>query len=213
MKYLFKLKKKEYEEGANLAENNAIAHLDASFVLSENKLYSFAVTHCILCVEELTKASVLKLKAIDNKINIPDFDKYFHSHNTKHQSIFKLLGATINLNKSNEEIKKHNEIFMWIIIAVAGIILYKKVVSKDEKEGIDDPLAHINSIESLRLSSIYVELLENRNWHSPQISFSQEFCKEIQEFTVQIFNELSVTLFDKKVDRTNINRFLEQLHK
>ena len=97
MKYLHKLKRTEYDEGAKLSLANAFDHFNAAIKLGESELYGFACSHLVLTLEELAKASVLKIRAIDNSIEIEDLRSYFHSHKTKHKSISNLFIHHLNI--------------------------------------------------------------------------------------------------------------------
>lgn len=211
MKDLHILEQQEYSVGADLALKNSIQHLDASFLLSKNSMYGFAISHCVLSAEELAKASVLKLKSIDSNIQIPNFNKYFYSHKIKHDSILQLVQATLLLNKSNEEIEKFNQVILVTVLAIAALKLLKLVDGKEKNE--QDSISKIESIEVLRLYCTYVGLLDNRNWHSPQQDFHADFCNDIQEITVNILNELNTTLFDGQINNANIEKYVSYLKK
>lgn len=71
--------------------------LTRAIKLGEGELYGFECSHLVLTLEELAKASVLKIRAIDNSIEIDDLRAHVHSHRTKHKSISSLLSISSNI--------------------------------------------------------------------------------------------------------------------
>lgn len=195
MKSIHKLKKIEYQEGAEKALHNSQKHYDASITLAKAKLYPFAITHLIISAEELTKAVVLKIKSIDNSINIPDIEKYFKSHNHKHNKLFQLSKLANEFNPPKKKDKKEQDLALLIvglIIVVSAYFQHIKDKEKSEEELAIENADAIDSIEKIRISSIYVEFLYSRKWRMP----FEEYTKENYESFESIYNQFIPKISD-----------------
>lgn len=203
------LTKERYKQGYELVLENAETHLFIASKIAETSNYGIAISHLILSLEELAKAAKLKIKSIDNSIEIKNLNEYFYKHYTKHKAIFRLYFAslpdTIKENASKKSSQKSNDFLVGIIILL--IILY--ILVSDHFVTIRKNLFNLNKI---RNDGFYVNFDEkNKEWQTPSNVYNEQRYNEIKDFTDQIFDSLKRTLFADKINTRNIHAFIEKL--
>jgi AbiV family abortive infection protein len=199
MKELYKLKKEEYRVGAEKTLLNSQKHYEASLVLSKAGLYPFAITHIISAAEELMKAMVLRIKSIDNGIAIPNLDEYFKKHKTKHDTLLRAI------KYANKDVQIDGATAVLALIVI--LILSLTTINKPD-DGKDD----INSIEKIRLSTIYVEFLNSRKWRTPQNEYGQQQYKMINDFYKEV-EPVFENLFNNNIPVESLKDFIDNVLK
>lgn len=77
-----------------------------------------------LAMEELTKSVILQIKSINNLIPVKDLDKYFTSHETKHNAGLELyIKIESNYKDDNDEFNSNDDSKTSLVIAIAVIAL------------------------------------------------------------------------------------------
>lgn len=164
-------------------------------------------------MEELAKASILRIKSINNQIKINNLDEYFRSHSLKHKSIYKIFLASLDLssNKDNNKTDKNeiNKDFLTaILIIIIGVIIY--FLNKDSK--LTNKTANINSLESMRKSGFYVGFdSNNRKWEIPNEIIDKENYTDFKIIVDSAFETREKSLFKKCISTKNIIEFTDKL--
>lgn len=207
MKSIFKLKKKEYAHGAQLALQNAKGLVEVAQKASEIEQYGVAVSLLIVGLEELAKASVLQMKALDNSLKINNLNEYFHSHKTKHESIFKLFVSSLEyleetpIQEKEQSLSKEGLLVGIILVIIIGLIFF-----------FSKSFQPLNSLETLRMSGFYVGInKETADWETPSKIFDKEQYDSFKELTDEAFHTLEGALFSGRINAKNVVEFAESL--
>lgn len=225
MKDLYKLKQSDYEIGANLALKNAQSHLEVSKKASEMQQFGIATSILIIASEELAKASILKIRAINNSIRIDNLSDYFYSHSTKHKSIFKIFTTSLEYleNREPDTEKKLSISNKELLIIIAGISLFfalwehftkdNEVILKDSEQGNDsENTREKNSFEDMRQAGFYLGFnSDNRQWEIPNEIFNQDQYNTLKEIIEMAFDSIEKSLFGFKINSKNIVEFVDKL--
>lgn len=205
------LSKIEYNKGAETALKNSKLHLDTAKLLKKNNIYPFAITHCILSIEEMIKASILKIKATDDSLEIKHFLKYFSSHKVKHRSIFYFIQATYEINSENKIFEK---IYLQLNTLLAGVILATigKMVFHNEKDIFKTGNDLVDSIEKTRLTSTYIELGQENTWNSPKEIYDLEECNMVLRLAKEIQLGFKLSFFDGKINSDDLKALIDKLN-
>lgn len=214
MKHIYQLKKNEYQHGANLAFENAKNHFNVANKAAEIEHYGIASSLLVVAAEELAKASVLKIKSINNSIRIDNLDEYFRNHSTKHESIFKIFAASLDSirvdstetpNDKNIDDNANLDLIILIIVVIIGVIMY---FNKDAEITKND----FQSLEDIRKAGFYLGFdQENRKWEVPEKRFSEEQYNNFRETAKLAFDTLEKSLFGDKFDSKSIIEFADKL--
>jgi hypothetical protein len=201
------LTKERYKQGYELVLENAETHLFIASKIAETSNYGIAISHLILSMEELAKAALLKIKSIDDSIEIKNLNKYFHNHFIKQEAMFKLyfasLSDTIKENASKKSSKKSNDSLEVIIILLIGLFLFK--------DHLND-LNNLFNLNKIRNDGFYVAFDDKNNeWQTPSNVYNEQRYNEIKDFTDQVFDLLKRTLFADKINTGDIYALIEKL--
>lgn len=219
MRHLYRLRKEEYSQGANFCLQNAKNILSVSNQSANINQFAIANSLLITSIEELAKASVLKIKSINNNIRIDNLNEYFWSHTVKHKSIYKIFFASLSFSipeSSNKKQQKNKDNEFWItiliIIIILGLVVYffRDQINEDKNSfttNEDD-----DSMEKLRRSGLYVGFdSENRTWEVPSRLITKESYEEFKDMVDLAFLEIEHALFDGKIHKENIIEFADKL--
>ena len=218
-KTLYKLSKKEYQNGATLTFENAKNLLEVAKKASEIDKFGVATSLLVIAAEELAKASILKIKAIHPLINIKNLSSYFHSHKVKHESIANIFFASNDYmnetkQKSTKTSKELNEnkdtdIDFWIVIIIITIIIGVIYFFTKHIKTVNDSK---DLLEDMRKSGFYVEFnQEKQKWEVPKENFDKEKYNEFSNIINEVFETIEKTLFGDKIHKNNIIEFADKL--
>ncbi len=220
MKHLFKLKKKEYEEGARLALLNGKNHLAVAKAAANLQQFGIATSLLVIGLEELAKASVLKIKSIDNNIRINNLQDYFRKHDLKHETIYQLFfAAKITVSDNEDETEGSGEttkgsfqsvvLVILLIVIILGTAIY--LIGKEEGENISNN-ENTSPLEGIRKSGFYLNFdSNNREWEYPNNHFTKAEYIEFEELVNLVFNDVEESLFKGKINKDNIIAFADAL--
>lgn len=210
MKFLHRLKKEQYQFGADAALSNAKDHLAVSKMCASNNIIGIANSHLIIACEELCKASILRVKSLLPQVSISDFNQYFYSHEVKHKKIWEIYSAVYQLSDSresritaNQESSINNDnwkILLFIILALAIIAFTNKDKENPEM-----------SLEEMRIRGFYVDLKDDKSWLVPNLIFSLDDFNNHLEVVQTIFTEIETKLFNKDISGSELNNIATQL--
>jgi AbiV family abortive infection protein len=113
------LSKSQLLEGCSLCFQNSEDHLLAAEMLISSKLYGMSSSHIILGMEELCKAVILKLTAIDSSAIEGDLNKYFYNHPPKHEKLKKMVTFLVE-----KELKALSPTQLFLVVGVIILLLY-----------------------------------------------------------------------------------------
>ncbi len=209
MKRISQLKKPDYLEGARLALNNAEDHLMLSQKAAEEHKYGIAVSMLITSSEELIKASILRLKSIDNTLRIDKFDNYFRSHSQKHEAFFKVLLK--NNANSIESASKDDQLSISMII---GIMILSYAFSEKQKDSKKSNFEKVFEWDQRRTSGLYVSFnREEEKWETPSGIYSREDFNDYDEFIRNGFKELKNICFSGRYSENEILNYFDTIAK
>lgn len=207
MKYLYKLKKEQYQQGANAALSNAKDHLIISELCSEKGIIGMANSHLVIACEELCKASILKIKSLLPHIKIADLKEYFFDHKIKHKKIQVIYIAVTLL--SNENFKNNKHILStnntWKVLLLLILILIALAFTNKS-----NPNAEM-SFEEMRTRGFYVDLKDDKSWLIPNELFAQQDFKPLLSQVKDVFREIEDMLFDGKLTHDELEQLARQL--
>lgn len=214
MKYLHHLTKDEYHKGANAALTNAKAHLKIAGASASLSHFGIGLSHLIIACEELSKASVLRIKFLDPGLLIKDLYKYFRLHTTKHNGFLKIFGFLLNLEVENKTLNPDskseteqenplNATLACILIIIASFAI--KSFSK-EMAGIN-----VDTFERLRQRGFYVDFLDDKRWMIPDEVISEHRYRTIATVIEKMFEAIELHLFNKEVERQQLSVLIQKL--
>lgn len=195
MKYLHRLKKTEYCEGANIAFVNAKAHLDVAILCSSNNHHGIAASHLIIACEELCKASILRIKFLIPNLKVSDLNKYFSDHRVKHDRIAEILVVLCGFeeDKVNDEPLK-SDVSSFNNVILSGLILFAIIIVLLSKEPNNDTSM---TPEEMRVRGFYVDLKDDKTWKTPNDFFTKEQFEEHLTSVLAIFEIVESKLLNK----------------
>jgi len=200
------LTKERYKQGYELVLENAETHLFIASKIAETSNYGIAISHLVLSLEELAKAAKLKIKSIDNSIEIKNLNEYFYKHFTKHKAIYKLYFASLPDTKKENASKKSSQKSNDFLIIIALFILFIFV-----PDFVND-LNNLFDLNKIRNDGFYVDFDDKNNeWRTPSNVHNEQKYNAIKDLTDQIFDSLKRTLFADKINIGNIHAFIEKL--
>jgi len=180
-----RLKQVEYQTGAKLAFENFDDLLEISEKASQLGKFGTASSLCVLALEELTKSVILKLKAINNSIPIKDLNKYFTSHETKHNAGLNLY-STIN-SKYEDNSKpsiKDEKTNLYQLAAIALIAIWAYYYANKEVKYENSVGKSKSFFDIIKESGFYVGYDESaRQWNSPKSQHDKKSYEGIYELT------------------------------
>jgi len=199
------LKKIEYLNGANLALENAKAHLDVANLSAKSKHYGIASSLLILSIEELAKACALRLKSINNNIPVNNLEKYFKNHKIKQKSIIQIFYSSLGFSIEKGEIKIEKKEAYVIVFVIIIAIIY----SYTNKNKTINPKSEYDKIKESGFYFSYCEV--NRKWISPQENYDIKNFKPFKESIDDLFEIIELNLFGDKINESNIIEFAESM--
>lgn len=205
MKDLYKLKKTEYQQGAETCLSNAKDHLHIAKVSAENNCSGIGTSHLVIACEELCKASILRIKSLDHKVPVLNLNKYFTDHRLKHENIFKLLDTAQKFEKNrisserNKKSPQDTSIGTGVSAIIAIFILYFifKKTEKPKSEG-NRKSSERSFMEQLRVQGFYVDLNEERVWTHPNTSIPMDNFQVYFEIAEDLFKKIEDHLFNRQ---------------
>lgn len=211
MKFLHRLKKEQYQVGADAALSNAQDHLTVSKMCASNNIIGIANGHLVIACEELCKASILRVKSLLPQVNISDLNQYFYSHEVKHKKIWEIFSAVCQLTDSsgekkipaNQENTKSDD--NWKVVLVVILALLIIAFTKKGKEDTE------MSLEEMRIRGFYVDLKDDKSWLVPNLMFSANDFNNHLELVQTIFTEIETKLFNKDISSNELNNIATQL--
>jgi AbiV family abortive infection protein len=209
MKDLFNMKESEYKIGSEMSLKNAKDHLEIARLAETINLHGISISHLILSLEELAKASILKLKSVNKELKIKNFRQYFKSHGIKHDAIFKFYIAALYYNSDEDDLNlqndKHDDWPNLLIFFITLLVVL--VVNQDDTDTLEE-----SPLDNIRNSGFYVNFNEKTSeWESPNLKFDKSF-NEYYEIVIQIFSALEETLFKNKISNENLIRFVSLMN-
>lgn len=120
-----------------MALDNANEFLVIAEFCQHRNLFAKGATHLVFALEELSKAAVLQLKALNPQIRITNLYDYFHKHNVKHVSIVQLVsvlkGSDVDAAGTAADLPSERAVGITLIAFIAllfiGYLLIKKADS------------------------------------------------------------------------------------
>lgn len=212
MASIYKLKQTEYRTGALLAYENFESLLEISKKAAHIENFGAASSLCVLAMEELTKSVILQIKSINNLIPVKDLDKYFTSHETKHNAGLDLyIKIESNYKDDNDEFNSNDDSKTSLVIAIAVIALlliwsYSKNVTKKDKK------KEKSYFDSIKESGFYVGYDESlRQWKSPKSEHTKKSFDDLLKITNDFVEKVRNWIFNGKLNEENIIDFLNCL--
>ena len=211
MKFLHRLKKEQYQFGADAALSNAKDHLAVSRMCASNNIIGIANSHLVIACEELCKASILRVKSLLPQLSISDLNQYFYSHEVKHKKIWEIFSAVCQLPNSNGEKKipaiqentKSDDNWKLLLIVILALVIIALTNKGKEDTGM--------SLEEMRIRGFYVDLKDDKSWLVPNLIFSPNDFNNHLELVQTIFTEIETKLFNKNISGNELNNIATQL--
>lgn len=212
MTSIYKLKQAEYHIGAMLAYENFESLLEISKNAAQIENYGAASSLCVLAMEELIKSVILQLKSINNSIPVKDLDKYFTSHETKHNAGLDLYIKIESIYGDDKEALNSNDnskLSLSIAIAVIALLLIWYFNNHDEKK---DKKRDKSYFDSIKESGFYVGYDESiRQWKSPKSEHSKKKFDDLLQLTNDFVGKVKNWIFNGNLNKDNIIDFLDSL--
>lgn len=212
MNSINRLEKAKYLEGANLTLEHSKDLFNTAIKAGELKSFGIASSLLVLSIEELAKATALKIKSINNQIHIVKLDKYFRSHVWKQIFIFEAMAVLVdteeNKNEEKIDLKNPNSTTIIIIGAVIAIAVCAYVILKNG----GNLKTNKSLLDDIKESGFYVGYDEGkREWKSPNQTNDEESYNNLRELTSKAFKLVEDSFFNKKMNASNIIDFVENL--
>ena len=196
---IYELSQEEYLQGANSTLNNAENILKfLKYPPSSEENFSIKISLMISSLEELSKAMVLKIKAVDKNISIHKFDAFFYNHLTKHTAthffgLWALVKSLEDLSVSKEFEKKFNKFIESLpltgiaVLGLLGLIVWS--ISRNQSDKKNNKQSKVErqpkndysnlyqkvDLEKFRQGGLYVDFDEKiRKWIIPKENFNIE---------------------------------------
>lgn len=221
MQNIKNLTQEEYSKGADLALQNAKDILVVSTEASKINKFACGKSLLIQSLEELTKASVLKIKSIDKNIKITNLHKYFKNHSLKHDAIDKIIessGSILYKSENANQEQNKNDRFFWIAFIGFALIIGLYISLLKEKKYQNSTTnnkkseSKINSLEKMRLLGFYLDYdPKSKKWLIPKNSTSENDFNEFNIYVLTLFGIIENSLFSNKIDKKNILDFIQKL--
>lgn len=190
---IHRLKKAEYEQGAHAALENAEEFMALAVFCQEREMFAKGAAHLIFVLEELAKAAILRLKALNPHICVANLEDYFHKHDVKHEGVSRMV-AVLDANESpttpepGESLsdgEKFGRIVLVAVIVLVVVFLLAKRKEARRREGLDDDAEHwLGNFrqfhEQVRQAGLYVEFDEpTRTWLKPSDAIDESVFKMV----------------------------------
>ena len=199
---LLNLKKTQYQEGAELALENAESLLEIAKTCHQKGFNGNGASILITSLEELSKSAYLKIKAHNPHIVIKELESFFKDHKIKHQAIIKLYSKTIinNINALPEE--KQNSAGL---VVIGTFLILAFVASKAEQP--------INfDLEKVRQRGYYVNFDEAKSyWRSPKDLIPSESFSAYISVVESIFENVKKDLFNGSLTDIHTKKYIDEL--
>lgn len=178
---LHRLKKAEYEQGAHAALENAEEFMALAVFCQERAMFAKGAAHLVFVLEELSKAAILRLKALNPHICVANLEDYFHKHDVKHDGVSRMV-AVLDARESTptpeqstplSDGEKFGRIVLVAVVVLVVIFMLAKRKEARRREGLDDDAEHwLGNFrqfhEQVRQAGLYVEFDEStRTWVKP----------------------------------------------
>lgn len=178
---LHRLKKAEYEQGAHAALENAEEFMTLAVFCQERAMFAKGAAHLVFVLEELAKAAILRLKALNPHICVANLEDYFHKHDVKHDGVSRMV-AVLDASESTtppepgeplSDGEKFGRIVLVAVVVLVVVFMLAKRKEARRREGFDDDAEHwLGNFrqfhEQVRQAGLYVEFDEpTRTWVKP----------------------------------------------
>ena len=188
---LHRLKKVEYEPGAQAAFSNAEEFMVLAEFSHQKGLFAKGAAHLVFALEELSKAAYLRLKALNPHICIANLKDYFHKHQVKHDGMSRLIAVLDDTESATaaepdeplSDGEKFGRIVLIAVIVLVVVFMLAKRKEAHRREGLDDDAKHwLGNFrqfhEQVRQAGLYVEFDEpTRTWVKPSDAIDESVFK------------------------------------
>lgn len=199
---LLNLKKIQFQEGADLALENAENLLKIAKSCHQMGLSGNGTSILITSLEELSKASYLKIKEQNPEIVVKELEGFFRSHKVKHQAIIRLYTKSVT-NNLKALPKEHQCVGGFVII---GVLLVLAVIA--EKNGFSLKL----DLEKIRQRGYYVNFKNDETrWLSPKDLIGPDGFGDFIEIVEHVFTNVKKDLFHGQLTDINTKEYINEL--
>lgn len=196
---IFKLNKKQYQEGATLTLQNAENLFEIAKSCHEKGFHGNGASILITALEELSKATYLQIKAHYPQIVITDLESYFYKHTVKHKAIMRLSFKSFIENIRNRIERKEQLIIFGLVAIIILVFIKENTIS-------------IQDIEKMRQSGYYVNFIKDEIcWESPTDLISCDEFSDLLDFADSIFKDIKQGIFQKELTEIQMRQFIESL--
>lgn len=200
-----RLQKKDYQIGSKEGLKNAKNLLTTAKLAGNEKLFGTARSLLIIACEELAKSVMLKIKDVDNTIEIKNLNAYFKGHKIKHDLTFKFFLLIIEEKWENEKSSKEDKM---VAIALLLVVVFLFVTSDDITETYIKRL----SLERIRQKGLYLEYYSDvKKWNFDTLKLDLKAYEDALKLTKGIFEYVEIQFFSKKVSKERVVNFLKDL--
>lgn len=197
-KSILKLKKVQYNEGANLTLQNAENLFEIAKLCNQKGFAGNGASILITSLEELAKAAYLKIKAHNPHIVVKELEGFFKNHKVKHGAIVQLY---IKIFKKLPQ--QQQEAFGLAILF--GILYIFYIVLKTNQSVAFD-------LETIRQRGYYVNFIEDENrWKAPKDLVSSEDFPQFIELAENLFENVKKDLFEGKLTDEHTKQYIQEL--
>lgn len=199
---------KEFDLGSKLALENAKSHFKIAKISSNENQYGIATGLLILSIEELAKATILKIKSKHKHISVKNIEKCFYNHGFKHAIFINITSQIIlkNEKEKNEVDQNYNDLSIILIISIS-ILIYIIWHSFSEKK-----LTRKKSVlDVVKESGFYFGYSDRGSWEIPNKIYTHESTKVLIDMVQRAFNIIENFIFNEDISSHEIISFVEQL--
>lgn len=199
---LLNLKKIQFQEGADLALENAENLLVIAKTCHHNGFNGNGTSILITSLEELSKAAYLKIKAHNPHVVITELESFFKDHKVKHQAIIRLYTKSLTNNiKTLPEAQQNNAAF----VVIGTFLVLAFIIAKNGHSLKLD-------LEEVRQQGYYVNFVDGEScWHSPKDFIDSESFENFIEIVDHIFENVKKDLFNGKLTDVNTKQYIDEL--
>lgn len=207
---LHHLKKAQYQEGAFITLTNAESLFDLAEIAASKKYYGHAFALLILSAEELSKAFILRAKALSTDIKVHKIEFFFHNHEIKHNLLIELISKllTLELDQAFKEELKVNDnttINKGVIVLLATIVAL--VSNKDPIRKNKDM-----RVEDFRQNGLYVSFIEKEDkWIAPNLVYTEQTWVSSSTLYKSVFDFFRSKVFNENYSELELLEFLDKI--
>jgi len=197
---LASLDKAEYNDGANLAFQNANNLLEIAKFCSKKRFDGNGAALLVTALEELSKAAYLKIKSHNPHIVIKELERLFKNHKIKHQTIIFLYTKSLTNSIKSRPIEEQNSA---AFVAIVGLMIIGVLLAKNNQT-VD--------LEKVRQQGYYVDFTGDENyWKSPVQLISSEVFKDYIVLTESVFENVKKDLFEGELTDIHSRQYITEL--